>query len=201
MAQRRVRAQLQTGRATASAGSARSASVGCSASASLKVVSACARAAREGGGALGARGSRRRRGECPQVRRCARAGRGGAGRDGRLLREGAPGMLGLALRWLARSRSRTGARTRPRAPPALTCISLTSHLMAAAARPRRAGPAGGGWLPWRQRPEPRQPGLASSSAWRAPSGYRALDSAWPGLPGPHHYHVLLHSVVSLQIAK
>eukprot|EP00073_Rattus_norvegicus_P036438 XP_008762056.2 PREDICTED: uncharacterized protein LOC102554881 [Rattus norvegicus] len=74
----RVRAQLQTGRARATAGSAHSASVGCSASASLKVVSACARAVREGGGALRARGSRRRRGECPQVRRCARTGRGGA---------------------------------------------------------------------------------------------------------------------------
>lgn len=44
------------------------------------MVSASARAAQEGGGALVARGSRRRRGECPQVRRCARAEPGGAGR-------------------------------------------------------------------------------------------------------------------------
>lgn len=117
------------------------------------------------------------------ARRCGGArGRGGAGRTRRLRREGAPGMLGLALRWLACSRSRTGARTRPRAPPALTCISLTSHLMAAAARPRRAGPAGGGRLPRRRRPDPGWPGLAltTGSAWRAPSDYRVLDSARPG---------------------
>ncbi|XP_076419720.1 uncharacterized protein LOC107401732 [Peromyscus maniculatus bairdii] len=74
------------------------------------------------------------------ARRCGGArGRGGAGWAAAA---GAPGRLRLALRWLALAR--TGARTRPGAPPALTCISLTSHLMAAAARPRPAGRTGGG---------------------------------------------------------
>lgn len=91
----------------------RSVSVGCSASASLKVGSACARAAREDGSALGARGSRRRRGECPQVRRCARAGRGGLGGCGGSAPEAE------ARTPLARARAQAlapGPARRPRSP-------------------------------------------------------------------------------------
>ncbi|XP_037059225.1 uncharacterized protein LOC114695845 [Peromyscus leucopus] len=156
----------------------RSVSVGCSASASLKVGSACARAAREGGSALGARGSRRRRGECPQVRRCARAGRGGLGGCGGSAREAE------ARTPLAR------ARAHRRSHPARRAARAHLHFLnepldgcggaAAARRKDRRGAAG---CRGDGRPEPGWPGSTSTPGWarRAPAGYRAPGSVGPAV--------------------